>query len=296
MKGNQSFTLFLMTKKGFSVLHELVGKGYAGNIDKVIISHDKGVLNDYYAELYQECQKAGIPVFDRKDEVTIESAYCIAIGWRWLISLTDQISLIVCHDSLLPKYRGFAPLVNMLINKEPCLGVTALFASKEYDKGDIIDQEKIDVTYPIKIEEAIDMIAPLYSKLVLGIVEKVLEKGFLPAIPQSEIDSSYSLWRDEDDYRIDWTQSSCDVQQFIFSVGFPYKGASTMMGNVIVRVLDCELFDDVSIENRVPGKVIFIENNCPVVVCGKGLLKLTKVCSDDGISILPLNQFRVRFS
>ena len=49
----------------------------------------------------------------------------------------------------MPKYRGFAPLVNSLVNGEKIIGVTALFASEEYDNGDIIMQSSVDITYPI---------------------------------------------------------------------------------------------------------------------------------------------------
>ena len=294
--GTRLFTLFLMTKKGYSVIHGLIENGFTSMIDKVITAQDKGVQNDYYEEIVSACKESGIPVYDRKEDVVITSSYCIAIGWRWLITLPDPSGLIVCHDSLLPKYRGFAPLVNMLINKEPYIGVTALFGSKEYDKGDIIDQDKIAVTYPIRIKDAIDLISPLYLRLVKKIFETVRQGKAFETRPQCEADSSYSLWRNEDDYHIDWTKSSSDIQQFIFSLGYPYKGASTLMGEDLIRVLDCELHDDVLIENRTPGKVIFMESNSPVVVCGKGLLKLTRVCREDGAPVLPMKSFRIKFT
>ena len=86
--------------------------------------------------------------------------YQLAIGWRWLISGTEN--LIVLHDSLLPKYRGFAPLVNSLINGEQEIGVTAIWAGPEFDAGEIIFQEKAGICYPIKIQEAIEIVSGLY--------------------------------------------------------------------------------------------------------------------------------------
>jgi methionyl-tRNA formyltransferase len=59
-------------------------------------------------------------------ENEICSDFNIAISWRWMLKVSN---LIVIHDSLLPKYRGFSPLVNMLINGEDTLGVTVLFAT-----------------------------------------------------------------------------------------------------------------------------------------------------------------------
>jgi methionyl-tRNA formyltransferase len=53
--------------------------------------------------------------------------------------------------------------------------------------------------------------------------------------------------------------------------------------------------NDVNIENRTPGKVIFLENNLPVVVCGKGLLKIDRAIYDDGEDALPFSTFRILF-
>lgn len=291
----KEFSLCVMSRKGLFVLKALIQKGYTEQIDKVVIAHDHNMANDYYEEMLDACNKAGICVHDRTEKVTICSPYCITIAWRWLIPLQENTRLIVFHDSLLPKYRGFAPLVNMLINKEPYVGVTALHASEEYDKGDIIDQRKVAVAYPIKISDAIDLVTPLYSELVCGIFCRIIDKELLPAIPQNEEESSYSLWRDEEDYHIDWYHYSEDILQFIYSVGFPFKGAYSKVGDSIVRILDAEIISDVKIENRQPGKVVFMQNGMPIVVCGKGLLKITSAFNEEGQNILPMRKFRVRF-
>ena len=85
----------------------------------------------------------------------------IVAGWRWLLPSTEK--LIVLHDSLLPRYRGFNPLVSQLIDKEERLGVTAFFASDRYDCGDIINQPSIKVSYPLKINEAIERVCNCYQ-------------------------------------------------------------------------------------------------------------------------------------
>ena len=287
-------TLFLMTLKGYVVLHDLIINGFAPIISKVIIAHDHNMLNDYYEEMYLECKKANIHVIDNHTSFKVDSDYCIAIGWRWLIPLNDKVKIIVIHDSLLPKYRGFSPLVNMLINREPYIGVTALYACQEYDKGDIIAQKKVKVSYPIKIIDAINMLTPLYSDLVCELFRRVNCGSIIKGLPQKEENSSYSLWRGEEDYRIDWNMSSEDIFQFVNSVGYPYKGASTIFEGELLRVNECEVYKDVIIENRVPGKIIFMCGIYPVVVCGTGLLKLVNITKEDGSSAFPLKKFRVK--
>ena len=62
------------------------------------------------------------------------------------------------------------------------------------------------------------------------------------------------------------------------------------------RILEVERLPDLAIENRCPGKVLFLRDGRPVVVCGSGLLKVTWLEDDSGASLLPLGRLRVRFS
>ena len=288
-------TLYLMNRKGLCVLNNLVENGYADMIDKVVIAHDKNVLNDYYDDMYQAAKNACIPVFDKKDNDPIESEYCLTIAWRWMLNVPDGCQLLVTHDSLLPKYRGFAPLVNMLINHEPKIGVSAIFASDEYDQGPIIAQRSCQVTYPIKIQDAIELEHPLFGEIVCDIFRNIRENGTIKSTVQDETQATYSMWRDEEDYHIDWNQSAEYIQQFIYSVGYPYKGAYSEMDGQVLRILDCEIYKDVVIENRTPGKLLFMVDSCPVIACGEGMLKLTKIVNEEGKSLIPLKKFRVRF-
>ena len=113
--------------------------------------------------------------------------------------------------------------------------------------------------------------------------------------PQEEKDATYSLWRDEEDYRIDWNDDAQNIEHFISCVGIPYRGASASLNGAIVRILKAQARKDVKIENRSPGKVIFLELNYPIVVCGTGLLMLTDAIGEDGQSALPLKYFRSKF-
>ena len=97
------------------------------------------------------------------------------------------------------------------------------------------------------------------------------------------------------DYKIDWNEDAEYIQQFVYSLGFPFKGAYTTVDHQKFRVLDCKVVEDVIIENRCPGKVLFVRDDCPIVVCGKGMLQITKLMTDDGLDYLPLKKYRTRF-
>ena len=271
-----NITLFLMTKKGFDTLNGINSK-YLCLIKVVVVGCDRKILNDYEKEIIDFCIKNNIPYIKKNDFKVIETDYALAISWRWIINHNED-KLIILHDSLLPKYRGYAPLINSLISGEKKIGVTALFGAKKYDRGSVIYQSEFSIIYPIKIIDAIALISEGYINLVNKILEILFLDQKLISYKQIEENATYSLWLNEDDYLIDWGKTSTEIRRFIDSTGYPYRGAASFLGNKMIRILDAEEFLDVNIENRHPGKIIFFELNSPVVVCGSGLLKINEAC------------------
>jgi len=289
----EKITLFVMTQKGFEVLNALITEIGPGIIHTVISCRDINIAHDHYDEIKACCEQYDIPFYEKNEKPEIDTKYALAISWRWLINL-KQIKLIVLHDSLLPLYRGFAPLVTALINDEKTIGVTALFASEQYDRGDIIAQEAIAIEYPLTIKEAIGMIASLYAKIAVGLGKIISSNIPIKSIPQNEEKASYCLWLDDTDYFIDWSGSATAIKRFIDAVGYPYKGACTWDGEKLCRIIDAIVEEDVVIANRICGKLIFIKENEPVIVCGAGLLRIKKMTDDNNENLLPLKKFRTR--
>lgn len=290
----ETVTLFVMTKKGLAFIEQAL-KEFRPLIQEVVIGRDLNLTDDYSGEISRVCTNAKLPHCFREDFKQVTSKYVMAISWRWLINHPSQ-DLIVFHDSLLPKYRGFAPLVNALINGETKLGVTALYGASEYDSGDIIHQSSIDITYPITISSAIELIIECYVKSGLAVLTQISDGKKPKAEAQDSERVTYSIWRDDEDYRVNWNESAAKIRRTIDALGAPYKGALTLMDSQAVRITAAEELTDVAIENRTPGKIIFMDDGFPIVVCGEGLLMI-KGCSPDGSehSIFPLKKFRQRF-
>ena len=290
---------FLMTEKGLRVLQSVVDTFGPGQIAYVVGAADKNVTQDYRDEIQALCRRYGIAYFDRKDTLRATAEYHFAISWRWMIH--HAAGLIALHDSLLPKYRGFAPLPTALINGEAFVGVTALrvheTAGQEYDRGNILGQRKLPVSYPVKIQAVISTLSAEYADLVVDLYRSICAGATLDGAPQNEEDATYSLWRDEEDYRIDWSADAGRIKRFIDSLGSPYNGASTQIENRKVRILDAAVEPDIRIENRQPGKVVFLRQGFPTVVCGRGLLRITDMRDDaSGETLLPLQRLRTRFT
>ena len=174
--------------------------------------------------------------------------------------------------------------------------MTALFANERYDSGDILGQKTTEFEYPLKIWDTIRKLEPLYFELVADIYERSLASKSLNGVAQDEQKASYSLWLDGQDYYIDWSWTAEKIARFIDSVGFPYSGARARLGHDEVILRHARVRNDVHVEHRSRhlGKVIFIEQGVPVVVCSQGLLAITELTSDDGKN-LSVN-FRSRFT
>lgn len=284
-----------MTEKGLRVLENLVSTTYIKLIGSVIVGEDKNIENDFSKEIISLCKRSKIDCQKRKEFREINTFYSIAISWRWLIPVQKSNQLIVLHDSLLPKYRGFAPLVNQLINGERQIGVTALLASENYDEGDIVYQSKSNIEYPITIAQAISIITDNYVEIVQKIFTQISSNLPFKSTPQNHREATYSLWRDDEDYHIDWCGSAERIKRFIDAVGPPYKGALSFINDQPARIYEASIVEDVTIENRTPGKVIFFRQEKPIVVCGKGLLQIDHAVFEDGTSIFPIKKFRSRF-
>ena len=285
--------IYVLGKKGLESLEQLDSQWYP-YLNAIIIGKDQEVQEDYSEQVEAFAQKNQINSVLRTQvtpEIHNGVTLNIAIGWRWLLSL--EIPLLVFHDSILPKYRGFNPLVSALINGDLEIGVTALFGTDEFDQGAIVAQRILPIQYPITIQKAIDLLAKEYAILLESVIQMHVGNK-LTSTPQDETKATFSLWRDEEDYKIDWSQDSSSIKRMIDAVGFPYKGAYTVMEDSILRIHTAEVYPEVTIENRTPGKVLFKHADGYVIVCGKGLLKVSTFYNEQN-EIFTLSKFRIRF-
>ncbi|QWD27071.1 methionyl-tRNA formyltransferase [Polynucleobacter paneuropaeus] len=292
----QKITIFLMTEKGFNFISTLAKK-YKSIIGVVVVGSDKNIQKDFEDEIIEYCRNENIPFILRNNFKKINTEFAIAISWRWLISHPYE-KLIIFHDSLLSKYRGFSPLVSALINGEKEVGVSAVLGADEYDAGPLIGQAKTRIEYPVKIASVISLINKNYTELGDKILQCILRGKKLEREPQIESLATYSVWRDDSDYRINWNNSSLYIKRSIDSLGYPYKGVSTKVDGKVIRIFEAKIVPDVFVENRDVGKILFLKNGHPIVICGEGLLEIEEAYWETNkglISLIPINKFRMKF-
>ena len=210
----------------------------------------------------------------------------VAIKWRTMIPRdiveSARGGLVVFHASLLPKYRGFAPVNWPLINGESETGVTMFHAAEEMDAGDIIEQRSRAITD----EDDAGSIDAWLNETVERMLEENLPRladGTAPRIPQDHSRATYAIWRDPEDGRIDWTRPTRDVFNLIRGLASPYPGAYSLLEGrrLIIWAAEIEREPRCYV-GRNPGKVERIipgEGVC--VLTGDGTLRIKLVQLED---------------
>jgi methionyl-tRNA formyltransferase len=130
------------------------------------------------------------------------------------------------HGSLLPKYRGRAPINWAVLKGEQETGVTLHYMVKRADAGDIVDQQAVSIGPK---ETALDVFHKVTAaaRVVLERQIDALNRGAAPRHRQVETEMSYFGGRKPEDGRIDWTQSASAIFNLIRAVTHPYPGAFT---------------------------------------------------------------------
>lgn len=221
----------------------------------------------------------------------------IYAGWQFLSPAVGTVPEIVLHDALLPRLRGFNPTVTALIEGHDTLGVTAFLKVEEIDAGPILSQHAVQIVPPITMSAALKALRPCYHAAALDAI-RVLDDGVAGSDrvgrEQEHARATYSIWRDDDDYRLDLTEDADRIVRTVMALGHPYLGASVLLGDRPVRVLDARSRPDVPFERRHPGKVWRIEDDGPIVVCGAGMVQFTRMVDDDGEEVT-VDRLRTRF-
>lgn len=132
------------------------------------------------------------------------------------------------HASLLPDYRGAAPINYAVINGEEKTGATTFFINEKIDEGNILLQEEIPVLENENAGSLHDRLMEMGSKLVVKTLDGLAENSIVEK-PQPEVEhpkNAYKIFKE--DTRIDWTKNSKEVHQFILGMS-PYPAAFTTL-------------------------------------------------------------------
>ena len=181
------------------------------------------------------------------------------------------------HPSLLPKYRGAAPINCALMNDEKITGVTTILMNEWMDTGDILLQRETEIGQKDDALTLSQRLSILGSKLLLETISQ-LKKGTLTSIPQNHSQVSYAPVLKKADGQIDWRRNARAIHNQIRAT-LPWPGAFTNLGSKILKIFRSEVVEYES--QYLPGKIMQVSSEGIKVATGKGSLLLTEIQLQD---------------
>ncbi|MBR4148940.1 MAG: methionyl-tRNA formyltransferase [Rikenellaceae bacterium] len=272
-------------------LRALVEGGY--NIVGVVTTPDKPAGRGrkiQQSDVKQYAVEQGLPVLqpvklrDPEFQAELEALkpdLGIVIAFRMLpesVWSLPRLGTFNLHASLLPQYRGAAPINWAIINGESETGVTTFLLNHQIDTGDIIGQVRCPILPSDNIGTLYDKLMNIGSGLVIETVEKIAEGNIAPIvqshIPDSELKPAPKIFKE--DCLIDWTMGGEQIVNFVRGLS-PYPAAWSYMYKDNVEVNSAKIFS-VSFE-----KAAHQRNEGEVCTDGRTMLKVA--CKDGWISL-----------
>ncbi len=246
-------------------------------VSKVITLDDEADPRSCKQEIIDFCTLNKIPfsILDGKQLneflISVKPDFCFVCGWY---SLLSEASLNVCrlgvtglHNSILPAYRGGAPLVWSVINNESKVGSSLFKMSSEMDDGDIIYQWVVD----IDSESYLPQISKALEQQILANLGDVIGSYLVGEIvPQQQTleGVSYCSQRSVEDSRVDWSLSADQLFNMNRALQEPYPPLFFDKGGQRFNIV--KLSKSAAIGHGAPGKVLVNTAHGPLVKCGSG--------------------------
>jgi len=190
------------------------------------------------------------------------------------------------HASLLPKYRGSAPIQWVILNKEKETGVTIMQMDAGIDTGDMLLQKGFALTGKDTGETVHDKLSALGAELIVEAL-RALEEGALTPVAQTEENTCYAPMLTKSIGRIDWTKDADTIDHYIRGL-YPWPGTYTFLDGKKVK-----LFSAIPVEleqEANPGEVVCVEKDSIMVATGNGALIITEL-QLEGKKRMPVKDF-----
>ena len=176
------------------------------------------------------------------------------------------------HASLLPKYRGAAPIQWAVIDGEEVSGVTTMRMDEGLDTGDMLEKAEIVLDAKETGGSLFDKLSALGGELILSTLEK-MENGTITRTPQGESTTSYAKMLKKTMGEIDWSMEAVKIERLIRGLN-PWPSAYTSLKGKTVKIWSADVVAGNTTGN--PGRVTVSKDKL-LVECGEGFLSITEL-------------------
>ena len=261
--------------------HEVVG---------VVTAQDKPVgrgLKIKPSPVKQKALKFNLPLFqpiDLEDPEFIQGIqelnpdFFVVVAFRILPPEVFELppkGTINLHSSLLPKYRGAAPINWAIINGEKETGVTTIMIQQKVDAGDIILQKEVQIGEDETAGELHDKLANLGAELLLESLNLIATGNAFPKIQTGNVTKAPKLTKELG--LINWQTPNQQIRNLIRGLN-PYPGAYTFLNGKLLKLFRAQLIKNSSTSNP-PGEIIRVDpkNGLIEIATGSGNLQVTEL-------------------
>jgi len=245
--------------RGKSVIFPPV-KEFAIKHDIPVLQPEKVRKNDSFVE---ELSAIGADIF-------VVVAYGQILPLR--ILNIPPLGCINIHASLLPKYRGAAPMQWAILNGEKETGITIQYMDKGMDTGDMILKRAIPIEENDCFEDIHDKMSALSCECIFEALDQIAA-GTANREPQNHDEATYAPMLKKENGLIDWGNSAISIYNQFRALN-PWPGTYTHYDGQVLKIWECSVESENIAENAVPGQVLEASKHL-LVKCGEGSLKIT---------------------
>ncbi len=186
-----------------------------------------------------------------------------------------RLGCINVHGSLLPKYRGAAPIQWAVIKGEKTAGVTTMFMAEGMDTGDMLLKSETEVGPEETSGELFDRLKLLGAKLLTETLDK-LEQGELKAIPQDGTQATLAPLLKKEMSALDWSEPAQRIHDRIRGLN-PWPCAAAVLDGKRIKLLASQVIEG----EGIPGTAYNLDGEL-AAACGRGMLRITELQADTG--------------
>ena len=277
---------FGYSEVGYECLSLLLERG--DNVVALITHEDNPNEKIWFKTPAVTAREKGIPVFTpesvntpewRERIAALKPDLILSVYYRHMIGTKilalPPLGAFNMHGSLLPKYRGRAPINWAVLHGEPRLGMTLHRMVKDPDAGAVVDQDGADIGPRDTAEQAFRKVLPCARRVLARQIDALLT-GTAKETPQDDSQATYFTGRKPEDGRINWAQTSAQIFNLIRAVTDPYPGAFTEIGSARLMIWWAQP-ESTATKSRhgKPGEILSLT---PLIVAtADGALELTKI-------------------
>jgi methionyl-tRNA formyltransferase len=179
------------------------------------------------------------------------------------------------HASLLPEYRGGAPIHKAIIDGKKETGVTIMYMVEKLDAGDMLSQVRVPIEESDNVGTMHDKLSRAGAKLLLETIPKLINGDIEPK-PQDESKVTYAWNIKREDERLDWTKTARELFNQVRGLN-PWPVAYTTVNEQVVKIWEANVLDEDRTGDKEPGMILSVAPEGIDVQTGRGILRLTQI-------------------